>query len=89
MPKAHSPAIRIEALELRRAGWTLQAIAASLDLCPQVIGQWAKRAGIPSRGPGRLKGVSTKPKPPPTILMDGLELAQVWRGTPEHWRAEA
>jgi len=38
--------IRAEALELRRQGWTYLAIAAALDVCPQVVGRWTKVAGV-------------------------------------------
>ena len=69
--KPADPAIRAEALELRKLGWSLERIALSLDISPQIVGRWSKQENLPSRpnaapksticpGCGKRKSLSAK-----------------------------
>lgn len=51
--KAADPAVKTEALEMRRAGWTIMDTAAAVGVSPQCVGRWSKKAGITAKVPER------------------------------------
>ena len=46
MPKPAPEAVRTEAVNLRRQGWSCEKVAMALGVTPQVVGRWSKQANI-------------------------------------------